>query len=228
MSTSLELIERFSEDIARQGTLANQQLAVPSCPEWTVGDLIYHVGWVQLFWAHNLLARDSSTKSSPGEVEDPSDDTLAQWFRTCTTSLVSALEELGDDSPCWTWWGEPLTSGAVARHQVQEAAVHHWDVCLALGNRQAINRDVAHDGVGEFLEVHASEIPTSDRPMVIFRSTDTKGTWGVPGDKSASTEIRGTASDLALLLNGRIPLTALEVEGSLTGVQLLLDAIDLS
>jgi hypothetical protein len=111
---------------------------------------------------------------------------------------------------------------------VQEAAIHHWDVCLALGNRQAIDKDVAHDGVGEFLEVHASEIPTSDRPLVIFRSTDTQGIWEVPGDKSTSTEIRGTASDLALLLNGRIPLAALDVKGSLTSVQLLLDAIDLS
>jgi uncharacterized protein (TIGR03083 family) len=228
MPTSLELIERFSEDIAFQGTLANQQLAVPSCPEWTVGDLIYQVGRVQLFWAHNLLARDSSTKSSLGEVEDPADDNLAQWFRACTASLAAALEDLGDNSPCWTWWGEPLTSGAVARHQVQEAAIHHWDVCLALGNRQTIDHDVAHDGVGEFLEVHASEIPTTGRPMVIFRSTDTGGTWNVPGDTSAPTEIRGTASDLALLLNGRIALAELNVGGSFSGVQLLLDGIDLT
>jgi uncharacterized protein (TIGR03083 family) len=228
MSTSLELIERFSDDIARQGTLANQQLTVPSCPEWTVGDLIYHVGEVQLFWAHNLLVRDSSKKSALGEIEDPSDDSLAEWFRTCTASLASALKELGDDSPCWTWWGEPLTSGAVARHQVQEAAIHHWDVCLALGNHQALDKDVAHDGVGEFLEVHASEIPTSERPTVIFRSTDTQGIWEVPGDISTSTEIHGSASDLALLLNGRIPLTALDVVGSSTSIQLLLDAIDLS
>lgn len=228
MSTSLELIERFSDDIAVQGTMTNQQIVVPSCPEWKVGDLIYHVGRVQLFWAHNLLARDSSKKSSLGDVEDPSDDNLAQWFRTCTATLASALEELGDDSPCWTWWGEPLTSGAVARHQVQEAAIHHWDVCLALGNRQPLDGEVAHDGVGEFLEVHADEIPTSERPTVIFRSTDTQGTWQVPGDIATTTEIRGTASDLALLLNGRIPLTAFDVEGSLTSVQLLLDAIDLS
>jgi uncharacterized protein (TIGR03083 family) len=228
MSTSLELIEHFSEDIALHGTLTNQQLVVPSCPEWTVGDLIYHLGWVQLFWAHNLLTRNSSEKSSLGEVEDPSDDTLAEWFRTCTATLSSALTEVGDDSPCWTWWGEPLTSGAVARHQMQEAAIHHWDVFLALGNPKALDKDVAHDGVGEFLEVHASEIPTSERPTVIFRSTDTQGTWNVPGDIATSTEIRGTASDLSLLLNGRIPLTALDVEGSVTSVQLLLDAIDLS
>jgi uncharacterized protein (TIGR03083 family) len=228
MSNSGELIGRFSEDIARQGTLANLPLAVPSCPEWTVGDLIYHLGGVQLFWAHNLLARDSTTKSILGDVEDPSDDNLTEWFRTCTASLASVLEAVGDNSPCWTWWGEPLTSRAVARHQVQEAAIHHWDVCVALGNRQAIDKVVAHDGVSELLEVHASEIPTSDRPLVVFRSTDTHGTWRIPGDSPASTEIRGTASDLALLLNGRIPLGALDVEGSLTSVQLLLDAIDLT
>ena len=227
MLTAFELIGHFSEDVASRITLADQQLTVPSCPEWTLGDLVFHLGSVQSFWAANLLARDRSSPLSPGNTEDPSDDALIQWFRSCTASLLSALREVGDDSPCWTWWGDPFTSGAVARHQVQEVAVHRWDVGLALDERTPLDGEVAHDGVGEFLEVHAQEIPAGDESTVTFRSTDSDGSWKVGAGGSASATVSGTASDLVLFLNGRIPLASITVEGSLSAVQVIVDSVNL-
>ena len=81
----------------------------------------------------------------------PADDFLVGWLRECTASLCDAVEEAGLDSPCWTWWGAPATSGAVARHQAQEVAVHCWDAEAVMTSPEPWRRDVAHDGVAEFI-----------------------------------------------------------------------------
>ena len=52
----------------------------------------------------------------------------------------SALREAGPDAPCWAWWPSPHTSGAVGRHQAQEAAVHRWDAEGVGGPRAAASR----------------------------------------------------------------------------------------
>ena len=62
----------------------------------------------------------------------------------------------------------PQTSGAVARHQLQQIAVHTYDAQLAVGAPQPLPVEVALDGVDEFLStcVRNDESPgrTSPRP----------------------------------------------------------------
>jgi uncharacterized protein (TIGR03083 family) len=228
MAKWIEAIENYSDDIATRAGGANLDLAVPSCPEWTLGDLVVHLGGVHRFWAANLLARDSGARVTPEGVDDPSDDEPIDWFRAGTTSLASALREVGDDAPCWTWWGEPLTSGAVARHQVQEAAIHNWDAKLALGIARPLASSIAHDGISEFLYVHRHELIDDTNAYITFTSTNTNGTWHVGHDSDPPVTVTGSASQLVLLLNGRAPLSALSVDGPAECVQALLDAIDLS
>jgi hypothetical protein len=52
---------------------------------------------------------------------------LLAWSAASTQLLLDALREAGPDRVnCWTWWGpseSPQTSGAVARHQLQEVIV---------------------------------------------------------------------------------------------------------
>lgn len=68
--------------------------------------------------------------------------------------LLDALREAGPDRVGWTWWGasqSPQTCGAVARHQLQQIAVHTYDAQIAVGAPQLLPDDVALDGVEEFL-----------------------------------------------------------------------------
>jgi uncharacterized protein (TIGR03083 family) len=227
MAKWIEVIENYSDDIASRAGDADLTLAVPSCPDWTLGDLVVHLGTVQRFWAHNLMKRNSGERSTLDDPEDPPDGAVVDWFRSSTASLASALREVGDDSPCWTWWGDPLTSGAVARHQAHEAAVHNWDVKLALGIARPLASSIAHDGISEFLEVHRSEFSDDAHAYVTFQSTNTNGTWHVGRDGESPATVAGSASQLVLLLNGRVPLSALSVQGSPESVQTLLDGIDL-
>jgi hypothetical protein len=70
--------------------------------------------------------------------------------------VIDALRDVGPDTPCRTWWelsAAPSNSGAVARHQVQEAAVHAYDAQSAAGDARALPPEVALDCVVEFLVV---------------------------------------------------------------------------
>jgi len=169
----LALLRRYGDDIARLATPSNLERRVPSCPDWTLGDLVYHLGEVQSFWAGNLLARDATGRvERDRDVAQPDDEGLGAWFASCASELRAALEEVGDRAPCWTWWGEPATSGAVARHQVHEAAIHHYDAHLALGEHVVLDPEVAQDGIDEFLEVHRDELVMPEGATVILRSLD--------------------------------------------------------
>jgi uncharacterized protein (TIGR03083 family) len=104
---------------------ADLDIRVPSCPDWSLRDLVEHLAKVHQFWAAAVAAGPS--EKPPTVV--PVDDTLPAGplarSAAATEGLIAALRAAGPAAGCWTWWGGsgvPMTSGAVARHQVQEAA----------------------------------------------------------------------------------------------------------
>jgi uncharacterized protein (TIGR03083 family) len=198
---------------------------VASCPEWNFAALVGHLGEVQRFWAGNVRA---ASPDSPFEGDrSPPSAGLDRWMSESTELLLEALTDASEDSPCWTWWGEPNTAGAVARHQAQEAAVHRWDAESVSGTPAPLAAELAHDGVGEFLEImldDQAELPDGE---VDLESIDTRGKWraGRPGDTSVL--LRASASDLVLLLYGRLPPSAVESHGDLALLATLLSGADL-
>ncbi|WP_328665709.1 maleylpyruvate isomerase N-terminal domain-containing protein [Streptomyces sp. NBC_00322] len=132
---------------------------VPTCPEWTLFDLVQHLGGVHRFWAATVATgladappgrdRAGGRPAVPRERE-----ALLAWSAESTKQLLSALREAGPDRGRWTWWGpseSPQTSGAVARHPLQEIAVHTYDAQITLGALQPLPEEAALDGVEEFL-----------------------------------------------------------------------------
>lgn len=216
-----------SESVAALITDDSRGVVVPSCPEWTFEELAWHLGVVQRFWAVNLLAR-----STAAPVETHDDDiasesaTFAAWCRDSTAQLIDALDALAEDSPCWTWWGEPASAGAVARHQVQEAVVHAWDAANALGVATALPLDAALDGVAEFLYVHRSDLVVPSAKAITFHASDADASWTLGAGET--TTISASASDLVLYLHGRRPLTEMTVTGDAAVVHATLAGVDLT
>lgn len=135
------------------------QARVPTCPEWTLLDLVHHLGGVHRRWAATVAAgpadarpAETASEGAPAAPREP--EALLAWSAESTEQLLSALRESGPDRGCWTWWGgsqSPQTCGAVARHQVQEAAVHTYDAQVAVGAPRPLPEEAALDGVDEFL-----------------------------------------------------------------------------
>jgi uncharacterized protein (TIGR03083 family) len=197
--------------------------AVPSCPGWTVRDVVQHLGYVFRFWT-DAISLGGAEPAEQDEGVRPAD--IVTWATDSSAALVAAARATSSEAPAWTWWGEPATVGAIVRHQVQEALVHAWDADLALCSRgrarPALDRArplepaVADDGVAEFLAIMLGEVAAAKLPaQVALAATDTGSIWhagpGDPGEPAAT--VRGTASDLVLLLYRRIGLDAVEVEG---------------
>jgi uncharacterized protein (TIGR03083 family) len=201
---------------------------VPSCPDWSFRELVVHLGLVQRFWGANVRARNpSEPHRSPDDPPEAGAD-LAGWMRGSTAALLSALEEAGLDAPCWTWWGEPRTAGAVARHQAQEAAVHRWDAEAASGREpHPLEPAVADDGVAEFLEVMLGTAAASVPGPVTLVATDTGGRWQTGGAGGPGARVLAAASDLVLLLYRRIPRRDVYVEGDVAVLDALLAAADI-
>src|SRR3954447_26069495 len=134
----LHLIDERSA--ALRGAVAaapDRSARVPGCPDWSLEDLVAHLGEVQRFWAAVVRAGEADGPPPREAVGDtsPHGDLLA-WSGESTRLLLAALGEVGPDRPCWTWWpgSDALRpAGGVPRHQVEEAAVHAWDAQETVG-----------------------------------------------------------------------------------------------
>jgi len=213
---------------------------VPGCPDWDLRDLVAHVGAVQRFWA--VVVRAGSTTGPPPASElgdrEPTGDLLT-WSAESTELLLSALREsagradgsggsLGAGVPAWAWWGDssaPLTVGAIARHQVQEAAVHAFDAQETVGKAEPLPAAVAVDGVAEFLQVGAGSLGAwPHRPARVAFDAVEGPTYvldlspsGARLDPAAAGDpvvtVRASASELVLALYGRVSFDDLLGDG---------------
>jgi uncharacterized protein (TIGR03083 family) len=211
---------------------------VPTCPDRTLLDLVHHLGGGRRSWAATVAAGPEATARVPapthGEGAAPSDPgALDAWLATSTDHLVQALREAGPERGSWTWWGDsqsPQTCGAVARHHLQEIAVHTYDAQLTVGGPQPLPDDVALDGVEEFLSTCcATTSAWPHEPAVVdYVATegrawrqwvDADGSRYAPLDAAHVVEappaasLTGSASDVVLVLYGRRPLDSLTLEG---------------
>jgi uncharacterized protein (TIGR03083 family) len=235
----LDLIAERSATLRQAVATGDPQARVPGCPDWSLHDLVAHLGAVQRWWAH-VVTTGPADSAPPFADGDPAGD-LVDWSAESTRLLIDALRVAGPDRDCWTWWGAseaPMTSGAVARHQVQEAAVHAWDAQQSVGKPEPIPAAVAVDTIDELLVVTLGSLGAwPHRPARIALSAVEGPTWlvdltpsGAKADPSAGGEplatIRGAASDLVLTLYKRIPLDDVEVDGDREAVEELLTWTD--
>ncbi len=213
--------------VLRSAVAGALEARIPGCPEWTGRDLVAHVGEVQRAWAANVAAGPADRPVQDVPEAEPTGD-LLDWSERSTETLLASLRSAGPDRGVWTWWGEPARSSAVARHQVQEAAVHAWDAEDAAGRAGALPAAAALDGVDEFL---STGVPAAGRwasapgTVGVVATDGPDGGWRVvlspdggrlePGDKSGDAVLRGSASDLVLAFYRRRGLDSLEVTGSL-------------
>ena len=166
---------RFSECV-RHGDLTSP---VPSCPDWTLADLAWHLAEVQHFWG--TIAGD--LLSDPAKVVDlsrPPDSELPDLVDERSARLVDAVSRHPAAARCWTWDENGWTVGWVRRRMAHEALIHRVDAELALGNRTEIDVDFAADGVDELLYTQIDGVPE----WATFIPDDTTATLSVDGGSS--------------------------------------------
>lgn len=187
------------------------------------------------------MAGPSEKPPTVAPADDPPSADLLTRSAAASEELVAALRTTGPTVGCWTWWagtGVPTTSGAVARHQVQEAAVHAFDAQWAAGTPRPVPAVVALDGIAEFIDVsHGTAGVWPYEPVRIGLHTAEGESWlldltvsGSPvggGPHETAAALHGSASDLLLTLHRRLPSDRLRIEGDRTVLENFLRRPDL-
>jgi len=221
---------------AARGTLDKN---VPSCPEWNVSDLVWHVGGIH---RHRIWLITEKRDGPQGfEIDRPNDDAIVDWFNEGVEALSRVFEANDPTTPAWTWFPPDQTVGFWQRRMAQETAVHRWDGENAAGRAQSIEPALAADGIDEFFDtllIVQDEPITGNGETVHVHSTDAPAEWHLTlGSKGtdaknehgkADAAIRGPASDVLLALWGRVPLDSVEVLGDRGAAEKFLAAMDLS
>jgi uncharacterized protein (TIGR03083 family) len=109
---------------------------VPSCPGWTVRDLLRHTGYVHR-WATGFVAEGQTRPGGASEEEilsqGPDDAELPGWFREGHATLVRALGAAAPHLNCWAFLPAPSPLAFWARRQAHETAIHRVDAERAAG-----------------------------------------------------------------------------------------------
>ena len=106
-----------------------------TAPSWSVADLVSHLTEVHWFWATIVEERlDGAAGRRTGGRPAPPTPDLVDTFVAGAARLVEVLREADQSATSagpGRGWQQDVAF--VTRHQVQEAAVHHWDAVHAAG-----------------------------------------------------------------------------------------------
>ncbi len=244
----LPVIERESAALAAALRSGDVATPVPSCPGWTIGRLVKHTGTAQR-WADTIVERRSTEPVEAKTIDlalspDAQADArrLAGWFEDGAAHLAATLAAVDPDAAVWSWAGHN-TAGFWSRRMAQETAVHRWDGQAARGMPHDIDGDLAVDGIDErFDNLTATQqrsgvAITGDGETVHLHCTDRPGEWlirlGPDGPQitrehaKGDVAARGAASDVLLLVYGRVPPERLEVFGDVALLRRFQDLVKL-
>src|SRR5215471_6583608 len=219
----------------------DQSLPIPTCPEWTLRQLVTHVGRAHR-WAAEITRTRSDAVIPFRAVPDGKlpDDRAGQcaWLRAGAARIVDAVREAGSDL-VWTFTG-PAPAGFWIRRMAHETLVHRADAQLAAGAEPepVIEGEIAADAIDEWLmlltggvlgnagvrtkalpagaglHIHATDDGLGGRGEWVIRN-DAGGLTVEPGHGKGDAALTGPAVSLLLVLMRRRPVsgTAVTVYG---------------
>jgi len=203
---------------------------VPSCPEWTLAELVRHAGEIHR-WAAAILTRLPQERIELTEQERDFPKSwgaeTTQWFAEGGAHLLAALRTTDPEAPCYAW-GADQHARFWFRRMLHETTMHRIDVEYAvLGQPGEMDAAIASDNIDEFLanvpwtarfrpavrelhgdgetiHLHATDLEGAELPSEWLITLEPDGfRWSHAHVKGAAA-VRGTVRDLALWLNGRL------------------------
>ncbi|MBW0014085.1 maleylpyruvate isomerase family mycothiol-dependent enzyme [Mycobacterium sp.] len=211
---------------------------VPTCPGWSLAQLLRHVGRGDR-WAAQIVRQRLDAFLDPRAVEGgkpPPDPAGAiSWLHGGAHELVTAVEAWyleTPPTPVWTFLG-PRPADWWIRRRLHETVVHRADAAIATGAEFRIEADIAADGITEWLERVAIQAGSDGSPLPLaqgntlhLHATDPglgdSGEWTVRVQEGAivwshahgkgSAALRGGAAELLLALTRRLRVSDAGIE----------------
>src|SRR5215218_7448678 len=158
--------DRFCDELVTQTGLVREVVAgagadlsatVPTAPDWTLADLLRHIGG-------NLRAVEQAVRTGvpvteperevPGHAGPGGDDpaALGDWLAQAAEAAATTLRSAGPDAQAQIWdirW----PTAAWARRAAHDLVVHRADAAGTVGAAYRVDGDLAVDAVDEFLDL---------------------------------------------------------------------------
>ncbi|MFC5492399.1 maleylpyruvate isomerase family mycothiol-dependent enzyme [Nocardioides caricicola] len=233
LTRHLEGLRAAMVAFVRYADRAGMRAPVPTCPEWTVRDLVVHQGMVHR-WAAALVRGENGTDPDAVEAEGRAEVDPLEWLRDGVIELAETLTRAPADATALVFLNDaPAPREFWARRQCHETTIHAVDaLAAALGRHPLpadtwIEPDVAVDGIDEllggFLTRPRSQLRCEERGQLVVAPDDVPDWWLVevgPGPAATSRRagpradgdwvLAGTAVDLYLSLWNRTARASLE------------------
>lgn len=239
----LTAIETDAAIMLAAATAVPRDARVPSCPGWTMRDLIVHTGVVHRHKTA-IVSRGLVDISAPEPPEPTSDE--IQWFGDGVDEMLSVFRAADLTLPTWTWCQHQHTADWWVRRMAHETAIHGADALLTAGHTPAVDDWLGLDGVDEILDEmivgvpdwgevtmgdHVVALRSADREWVL-RTATFSGTSPATGnryddlatmvyvedDPDLVITADGGAMDLWLWGRGELPSGAVAGDDTLVGV----------
>jgi uncharacterized protein (TIGR03083 family) len=234
------------EVVAQTGLLrdvlrgADLSLVVPTCPDWTLAQLLRHIGG-------NLRAAETAVRSGtavqdPGtqvpEVAGPDGDdpaALEAWLTDAAERFAGTLRDAGPGGQATVWVFQRSTA-FWARRAANDLVVHRADAAGTVDADFTVAPDLAADAIDELLELISDPQVAASSPglaelrgpggSIHLHATDTAadlaaewlielGTDGFTwrrGHQKATVALRGPLADVLRVFYRRLPAGSERVE----------------
>lgn len=214
---------------------ADRATRIAACPDWSLGQLLNHVGAGHRY-AEEIVRTRNPEAPSDDYLRNPGDEVRpGEWLTAGAARLAATLRVAGPDAVVFT----PVPAGPPraafhARRFLHETAMHRADVVLALGLPFELDAETAQDTMEEWLELGSLPVMLEYFPerrvlqgpgrSVHLAPTDHDGAWTVdlsgdlptwrrgPVERPAVT-VEAPLTDLLLIIYGRAPASTANVVG---------------
>jgi uncharacterized protein (TIGR03083 family) len=215
----------YLHDLRREGDAllhaagSDPTALVPSCPGWTVTDLVAHIGRIYRY----VAAQARSAERVPNDETAVAAEQVLASTADALAELLLVLAETDPRAPSWNWdRNSPNLAGFWRRRMALETVVHRWDAQVATGTPTPIDAALACDGIEEvltqFLPARRGRSKADSSGTMHLHATDTLPTipaeWTVELGPQGATAVRhvhekadaalrGPAGELLLAVWGR-------------------------
>ena len=221
----LAALEQSGGALSGFADAAGLDRAVPTCPDWTVAQLVAHQAMVHRWATEHISGGDPDTAPSDDQILATSSDLLA-FYHEGLVALLAALKAARPDLDTFTFLKDaPAPREFRARRQAHETTMHAVDAqAAALGRpptavETGLDPSFAVDGLDELLRGFftrgKSKVFDGSPIVVVVAPSDADRRWlvriderltvddGDPDTPDADARLTGTAAALYLALWNR-------------------------
>ncbi len=230
-------IVEHTRRLAESAAAAGPGATVPTTPQWTITDLVQHVGQTQHWVAEIIERRITDPARLPAEMAAlPADPGEWQaWLSQSAQRVASACSDDALDAPVFNPAGDGRPGTRFWLSSVlNETVVHGFDAASAAGRPAGVDAGIAAALISNHLAMLTSPTWEMQRPesarairgtgqTLQWLATDTAdgaGAWLIerrpdgatwqPAARQADVTMTGPAESLLLTLTRRLPLTGRE------------------